>query len=41
MTRLLEDAVQVLRGLPESVQRNAARAILEYAASYDDERLHA
>ena len=41
MTRLLEDAVQVLRELPENVQRNAARAILEYAASYDDERLHA
>ena len=41
MTRLLEDAMQVLRELPESVQRNAARAILEYAASYDDERLHA
>jgi hypothetical protein len=36
MTRLLEDAVQVLRELPESVQRNAARAILEYAATYEE-----
>jgi hypothetical protein len=40
MTNLLEDAVQVLRKLPESLQRNA-HAILEYAASYEDERLHA
>ena len=39
MTNLLEDAVQVLRELPENVQTAAARAILEYAASYEDERL--
>ena len=41
MTKLVEDAVQVLRELPESVQRNAARAILEFAASYEEEHLHA
>jgi len=41
MTKLLDEALEVLRSLPENVQRNAARAILEYAASYDDERLHA
>lgn len=41
MTKLLEDAVKVLRELPENVQLNAARAILEYAASNEDERLHA
>jgi hypothetical protein len=39
MTKLLEDAVQVLRELPENVQLNAARAILEYAASYEDEHV--
>ena len=41
MTKLLEDAVQVLRELPENVQLNAARAILEYASSCEDERLNA
>ena len=41
MTKLLEDAVQVLRELPENVQLNAARAILEYASSYEDEHVHA
>jgi hypothetical protein len=41
MTRLLEDAVQVLRELPENVQRNAARAILEYAATYEEEHVNA
>ena len=41
MTNLLEDAVQVLRELPENIQAAAARAILEYASSYEDERLRA
>jgi hypothetical protein len=39
MTNLLEDAVEVLRSLPENVQANAVRVILEYASSYEDERL--
>ncbi len=41
MTNLLEDAVEVLRELPENVQVNAARAILEYAAAYEEEHVHA
>ena len=41
MTNVLDDAVEVLRSLPENVQAAAARAILDYAASYEDERLHA
>ena len=41
MTKLLEDAVQVLRELPENMQVNAARAILEYAATYEEEHVHA
>ena len=41
MTKLLEDAVQVLRELPENMQVNAARAILEYAATYEEEHVNA
>jgi hypothetical protein len=41
MTKLLEDAVQVLRELPENVQLNAARAIFEYAATYEDQQVSA
>ena len=41
MPRLVEDAVQVLRELPENVQINAARAILEFAATYEEEHVHA
>ena len=41
MTNLLEDAVEVLRSLPENVQANAARAILEFAAVYEEEQVHA
>ena len=37
MSTLLEDAVQVLRQLPEEVQEAAARTIIEYAASYGQE----
>jgi len=37
MNKLLEDAVQVLRDLPENVQSAAARAIIDYASSYDDD----
>ena len=34
---LLDDAMEVLRNLPENVQRNAARAILDLASGYEDE----
>ena len=36
MTKLLEDAVEVLRSLPENVQAAAARAIIDYGSSYDE-----
>ena len=38
---LLDDAMEVLRNLPENVQQSAARAILEYAATYEDDQVHA
>jgi hypothetical protein len=38
---LLDEAMEVLRNLPENVQRNAARAILEYAATYEEEHVNA
>jgi hypothetical protein len=41
MTKLVEEAVQVLRELPENMQINAARAILEFAAAYEEEHVHA
>jgi hypothetical protein len=37
MTKLLDDAVRVLRELPENVQAAAARAIIEYGTGYDDD----
>ena len=37
MVKLVDEAVQVLRDLPENVQVAAARAILDYASSYDDD----
>lgn len=37
MSNLIEDAVRVLRELPENVQAAAARAILEYGAGQDDD----
>jgi hypothetical protein len=37
MSKLLEDAVRVLRDLPENVQSAAARAIIDYASSYNDD----
>ena len=36
-SKLVDDAVRVLRELPEDVQAAAARAIIEYGAGYDDE----
>jgi hypothetical protein len=42
MTKLLlEDAVQVLRELSENVQEIAARAIIEYASTYEEEQMRA
>jgi hypothetical protein len=37
MSKLIEDAVRVLRDLPEDVQQAAARAIIDYGAGYDDD----
>jgi hypothetical protein len=37
MSTLLEDAVEVLKGLPEDLQAAAARAILDYGAACDDD----
>lgn len=36
MTKLLDEAVKVLRGLPDDEQETAARAIIDYGA-HDDE----
>jgi hypothetical protein len=36
MSNLVEDAVRILRDLPEDVQAAAARAIIDYGAGYDD-----
>jgi hypothetical protein len=41
MSALLDDALQVLKRLPESMQDAAARTILECVAVYDDEQAHA
>ena len=37
MSKLLEDAVRVLRELPDDVQAAAARAIIDYGAGHDDD----
>jgi hypothetical protein len=39
MTKLLEEAVRVLRDLPEDRQEAAARAILNYGADEDEAQL--
>jgi hypothetical protein len=36
MSNLVEDAVRVLRQLPEDMQKTAARAIIDYSAAYDE-----
>jgi hypothetical protein len=41
MTKLLDEALEVLRSLPENLQANAARAIFEYAATYEDDHVRA
>ena len=37
MSKLIDEAVEVLRGLPENLQAAAARAILDYGAQCDDD----
>ena len=37
MSELLDDAVQVLGSLPESMQETAARAIIDAATHFEDE----
>jgi hypothetical protein len=37
MNELIEDAVNVLRQLPEDVQEAAARAIINYSAGEDND----
>jgi hypothetical protein len=37
MSKIVDDAVRVLRQLPEDVQAAAARAIIDYGAGYDDD----
>jgi hypothetical protein len=39
MSKLIDDAVKVLRELPDDIQAAAARAIIEYSAGYDDDDL--
>ena len=38
---LLDDAMEVLRNLPENLQANAASAIFECAATYEDDQARA
>ena len=37
MHKLVDEAVELLRTLPEEQQKSVARAILDYGASYDDD----
>jgi hypothetical protein len=37
MSKLVDDAVRILRELPEDVQAAAARAIIDYGAGYDED----
>ena len=37
MTKLLDEALQVLRELPDTVQAAAAHAIIDCASSYEEE----
>jgi hypothetical protein len=37
MINLIDEAVRALHELPEAAQKAAARAILDYQASYDDD----
>ncbi len=37
MTKLIDDAVTVLRNLPDDIAASAARAIIEYSIQQDDD----
>jgi hypothetical protein len=37
MSELLDEALQVLRGMPETMQDTAARAIIDYASSFEEQ----
>ena len=37
MSKLIDEAIKVLRTLPEDVQAAAARAIIDYGADHDDD----
>ena len=37
MSNLVEEAVEVLKALPQEQQATVARAILDYSAGYDDD----
>ena len=39
MSKLIDDAVRVLRSLPDDVQEAAARTIIDYGAGHDDIQL--
>jgi hypothetical protein len=39
MTDLVEEAIRVLRRLPESMQETAARAIIDFAAEQEQDLL--
>ncbi|MGE3702620.1 MAG: hypothetical protein AB7G08_28220 [Hyphomicrobiaceae bacterium] len=41
MATLLDDAIEVLRSLPENVQAAAARAIIDCVSSYEDQHANA
>ena len=41
MSPLVEQAVEVLRALPENLQATAARTIIDSAAILEDEQAHA
>jgi hypothetical protein len=41
MSSLLDDAIEVLRSLPENVQAAAAHAIIDCVSHYGDQRLNA
>jgi hypothetical protein len=41
MSALLDDALEVLKRLPESMQGMAARAILDYVAEFNGENSRA
>ena len=38
MSTLVEQAIDVLRALPENLQASAARTIIEYASLYENDR---